>query len=91
MKLLQFKDLEYDQVSVIQKWGEVERAVIRFGDSSKPQTFEFLFGKEEGDRLWLYYVRNCKRDIQKFKTYLTTEQNNILLINVMYNQSMYSL
>lgn len=91
MDVIKFEDLKQDQVLIIQHWGEMERAIIRFGNNSKLQTFEFLFGKDEGERLWIHYIQKCDRDIRKFMTYLKTEQHNTLLINVLYNESIHSL
>ena len=81
-----------DPMKVLQQWRIVNDKITIFINVANPRVYMFIFGESEGMRLWEHFVNNCDRhDFQKFMTYLTSEQYNDLMINLYYNDGMYSL
>ena len=70
------------------QWSKINEAIIKFENNCKQSTFEYLFGKENGEKLWLSFVIDCDRKFQKFRTYLTNEQFNDALVNIYYNETL---
>lgn len=66
--------------------------VKRFGDHCDPDTFTYLFGEEEGKRLWHCFVMDAKRDMYNlYLTYLTSKQKFILTANILDNKDLREL
>jgi len=80
---------EADQ-KMFHSYGKVNEAKKKFINLTKPSTFQFLFGGEEGIRLWRHFVVDCNRDYNKFETYLIKEQYNTLLVNITLNEDLYA-
>lgn len=60
--------------------------VKEFGNTCNVNSFKYLWGLEEGNRLWLLYVSHANRNIYKFLfTYLTSDQKTELVGNLLYN------
>lgn len=55
-----------------------------FGNWSNENTFKFLFGPEEGSRLWRCFVIDAKRNIYRlFFDFLIEEQQFIMAANIL--------
>lgn len=80
---------EADQ-KMFHNYGRVNEARKTFIKLSKPSTFSFLFGKDEGERLWRHFVTDCNRSYDKFETYLVRDQYNTLLVNITLNENLYA-
>lgn len=78
-----------NDLNIFKEWGKVNEKIIKFQNNSNLDTFKFLFGDEEGDRLWRHFRHNCDSKFDKLRTYLGIEQFNDLLVNIYYNDSMY--
>lgn len=88
-ELLTTKSLSEREQEMFRAYGKVNEARKSFIKNAKPSTFSFLFGEEEGERLWKHFVIDCKRSYDKFETYLIKEQYNTLLINITLNEHLY--
>lgn len=88
-ELIDFTKLDEAEKKMFHAYGKVNEARKRFINKSTPSTFSFLFGKDEGSRLWTHFVIDCKRSYDKFETYLVKEQYNTLLVNITLNEHLY--
>ena len=60
-----------------------------FGDYCNLNCFIYLFGEDEGKRLWHCYVVDTKRDIYNFFfTYLSNSQVTVLVANILDNEDL---
>lgn len=60
-----------------------------FGDYSNCQVFVYLFGEDEGERLWMCFVQDAHRDIYKLLfEYLNNEQQFVLIANILNNRGL---
>lgn len=60
-----------------------------FGNYSNCQVFMYLFGSDEGQRLWMCFVEDAHRDIYKlFFEYLNNEQKFVLAANILDNRDL---
>lgn len=60
-----------------------------FGNYSNCQVFVYLFGSNEGQRLWMCFVEDAHRDIYKlFFEYLDNEQKFVLAANILKNKDL---
>jgi len=81
-----------DKFKVFREWGAVNASVTKFLYNATPKTFIFLFGEDEGMRLWGHFCNDCNRkDFTLFKTYLSSTQFNDLLVNIHYNELIFCL
>lgn len=69
-------------------WAQINEKIKKFNNNSKLSTFNYLFGKD-GERLMKHYRNDCDQNYEKFRTYLTQEQTNTLLINIVLNDELY--
>jgi len=69
-------------------WAIINEKINKFSKNSKLSTFNFLFGKD-GERLMKHYRNDCNQVYEDFRTYLTQEQTNTLLINIVLNDELY--
>ena len=88
---LKIKDISQSQLNDLLIYSQVNREVVRFENISTEKTFKFLFGDKYGERLWRAFKLSCGSKIYKFNTYLDSNQRDVLLINLYYNEEMYSL
>lgn len=60
----------------------------KFGSYCNTEVFKFLFGEEEGVRLWELFVYSCDRNIMKFYTenYMNNDQLLYLSYNIIENE-----
>lgn len=60
-----------------------------FGNYCNCNVFVYLFGNDEGHRLWMCFVENAQRNIYKlFFEYLDNEQKFILAANILDNKDL---
>lgn len=60
-----------------------------FGDYCNCNMFVYLFGNDEGHRLWMCFVEDVHRNIYKlFFEYLDNEQKFVLAANVLENKDL---
>ena len=64
--------------------------IKKFENNSTPGVFKFIFD-EDGNRLWRHFRMDCDNNFNKFLTYLTQEQTNILVVSIVENENMYYL
>jgi len=82
------KDLSEIGKTKFNHWAQINEKINKFSKNSKFSTFNYLFGVKDGARLLNHY-RECDQNYEKFRTYLTQEQTNILLINIVLNDELY--
>ena len=87
-KLYTELDLSDNQKQAFGHWAQINEKIKKFSNNSKLSTFNFLFGKD-GERLLKHYHHDCNYNYEKFRTYLTQEQINTLLINIVLNDELY--
>lgn len=80
-----------DKLKIFKEWGEINRTIIKFQNNANLNVFKFIFGDNEGERLWNCFVLRCNRKFDEFNTFLIPEQINDLLVNIYYNENMYFL
>lgn len=77
-----------DQLTEIRYFAAFMRRIKRFNDSSTLETFNEIFGQENGLRLRQYYYdEKVNQDFRKFLTYLTSEQEDIFYVYISNNYS----
>lgn len=60
-----------------------------FGYYCNLNVFVYLFGQDEGSRLWTCFVQDTKRDIYKmFFEYLNNDQMLIMAANILENRDL---
>lgn len=60
-----------------------------FGNYCNCNVFVYLFGSNEGQRLWMCFVKDARRDIYKlFFEYLNNEQKFVLAANILDNKDL---
>ena len=60
-----------------------------FGNYCNCNVFVYLFGNDEGKRLWMCFVEDVHRNIYKlFFEYLNNEQKFILAANILDNKDL---
>lgn len=60
-----------------------------FGNYCNDNVFVYLFGNDEGHRLWMCFVEDANRNIYKlFFEYLNNEQKFILTANILENKDL---
>ena len=90
LKLLIPKEVDQEHLNTFRSWAKVNESIKKFHCNANIRIFNFLFG-DDGERLWIHFVKSCDHDFTKFMTYLKQEQINILLVNIYLNDLMYSL
>lgn len=64
-------------------------SIKEFGDYCNCNVFAYLFGNDEGHRLWVCFVEDVRRDIYKLLfEYLNNEQKFILVANILDNNDL---
>ncbi len=83
-----------DQNEVNQKkiWTSIDAILKakRFGDNANEKLFKYIFGNDEGKRLWEHYVLKCNKEIIKFLTYLNEKQIAEVFTNIILDEQLYS-
>ena len=79
------KDLFEPLRDTFLKWAQVNESIIKFQNYSNIITFEKIFGTDAG-RLHTHFKLDCDGKYDKFRTYLTQEQLNLLLMNIHINK-----
>ena len=69
---------------------ELRKKLVDFFNCTTIYNFKFIF-EEDYQRLWEHFVVTCDRNLDKFTTYLTQEQRNLLYVNIFENEIFYSL
>ena len=87
-KLYTIEDISELDKTKFNHWGQINEKIKKFSNNSKLSTFNFLFGKD-GERLFKCYRYDCDQVYEDFRTYLTQEQTNTLLINIVLNDELY--
>ena len=65
------------------------KSLKSFGDYCNAKSFIYLFGNEEGERLWNHFVVVSNRDIFNLcLNYLNDEQLFVLLANIIKNENL---
>lgn len=90
MKLYNEEDLDNDDKKIFRNYFYLHEKIQTFINNATNKTFDFLF-EEDGERLWKHYVLDCERELHKFRTYLTRQQINTLLINIHLNDNILAI
>lgn len=67
-------------------WAQINESIIKFQNYANIITFEKIFGISEAGRLHTHFKSDCDGKYDKFRTYLTQEQTNLLLMNLHINK-----
>lgn len=78
-------NLNDGEKQMIQNWGKMDRRITAFQKKFDMRMAKEIFGDDEGERLFLHFRLDCNDNFQKFRTYLDTNQSNILLVEIMRN------
>jgi len=68
------------------KWAQINTDIIKFQNYANILTFEKVFGVTDAGRLHRHFKLDCDGKYDKFRTYLTQEQVNLLLMNLHINR-----
>lgn len=82
------EDLDSKDVEIFRNYRLILNKIKSFSNNVTSFTFDKLFG-DDSKRLWKHYTEDCKRDFNKFETYLDTKQLEHLLVNVYKNENLY--
>lgn len=74
-------DFTKSEIAEIQTWSHFNNKVIKFQNTVNSEIFKQLFN-DDWKRLRIHFIEDCNRDLNKFRTYLTNNQNNDVLIYV---------
>lgn len=66
-------------------WAILNEKIVHFCNYSTLKQFTYIFGDDEGERLWRHFKLDCGGIYQKFRTYLTQEQTNTLIVSIYVN------
>lgn len=66
------------EVEEIRTWSHFNNKVIKFQNTANSDMFKELFN-DDWKRLRIHFIEDCNRDLNKFRTYLTNNQNNDVL------------
>lgn len=91
MRVFTIEDLDVEDRTKLTYWYAIDEKLKNFANQANMGTFQLIFGEDNGERLWMHYVTKCNREYNIFKTYLTGDELNILLINVLKNSIMYAM
>lgn len=72
-----------DELDMLRKWHSFNENIKRFQNNFNMWLSNEIFGDEEGERLFLHFRLDCQNNYEKFKTYLTVDQSNTLLIAIL--------
>ena len=76
-------NMNKEQLQDLQTWYEVDKRMASFANKYNLLLSIELFG-DEGERLFRdCFSMSCNRDFKSFLTYLTKQQNNLLLDTIM--------
>lgn len=65
---------------------QIRESITKFENYANTKTFKLIFG-EDGLRLMQYFKNDCNSDFDKFKSYLTQDQINSILMNLHINKN----
>lgn len=87
MKVFTISDLSTNYQKELENGLKFAKALQEFQNLAKPSTFNFIFGEEDGTRLWEQFVIKTKRNIFEMldKNYFSIGQKNTLLANIFMN------
>ena len=74
--------LTEQQLKNLQAWGAINQRIIKFQKGVDLAKFKDIFGDTEGERLFPHFRVDCQNLFDKFRTYLSTEQCNIVLATI---------
>lgn len=66
-------------------WAILNEKITHFCNYSTLKQFTYIFGDDEGERLWKHFKSDCDSIYQKLRTYLTQEQTNTLIVSIYVN------
>jgi len=66
-------------------WALVNQSVMKFENYANLNTFNQLFG-EDDERLFIHFKQDCDSNFNRFRTYLTSEQINMCILNFHVNK-----
>jgi hypothetical protein len=76
----------YDPLKdIFRNWAIINEDTKRFENKAGIKTFDIIF-KEDSGRLHTHFKLDCDGKYDKFRTYLTQEQANLLLLNLHINK-----
>ena len=95
MPALQFKELPEDEKTTLNLQNSLTLIykLLTFEDKATLETFQYLYGEKEGNRLWDFFKRRCCKNIYVMlsdKQFFTTEQRENLCVNVLKNELLYA-
>lgn len=76
-----FKEIYEPLKDTFLKWAQVNESIVKFQNYASLNTFQTIF-EEDSERLWRHFKVDCDSKFDKFKTYLTQGQINILMLNI---------
>ena len=79
---------EPEKFEIFRTWGTVEAKIIKFQNKATLRTFVLLY-ESDGMRLLKHFKNDCQGNFRKFETYLTREQYNTTLLNIVYNHDFF--
>ena len=79
-----------EKLTMLRNWRTVDKEITRFVNNSKQSTFQYLFDEEEGERLWMFFVIDCKRSFLKLLDGLVDDQFNDMMANICFNEILYA-
>ena len=82
---IQYEDKYFKDIQKIKTYFEIRNQMKQFSFKVHLKSFIILFGEKEGTRLWGHFLKDCKTNLEKFETYLTTEQMTLFIVNGLLN------
>jgi hypothetical protein len=83
LKLFTTDDLTTEDRAMFTHWAKYNSKIIQFENYANNQLFVDIFGHLEGSRLWPSFVNRCDRKYTKLLTYLNTDQQTVLNVNLL--------
>ncbi len=81
-KELQRLNISSSELEEIRKWSVLTEKIRKFVTYCNLDTFNDIFGKEEGERLFRHFRFDCNHDFIKFRTYLLNNQTNDIFAHI---------
>lgn len=82
MEIFSADTLTEKERTTLGNYFRIQKKLKSFANNCNLSTFQALFGKEEGKRLWHKFAVDCDRKINRWFTYLVQEQSDLFWIQL---------
>lgn len=78
-------NLTQDEKTILHNWHIFDQRIKNFKNHFTPFMAADIFGEDDGLRLFKHYRIDCDDNLDKFTTYLTKIQYDLLMVYILRN------